>query len=220
MKRKNLLVVGLSLLSLASCTRLFGDDGVIHDRSNQYLKSKNSHRLVTPKGVDGSGITDNFYIPTTNVTHGTTPLPPGSQVAHMAAVDIRSRQALPADAVVREQYQGEPSLVIKEDLSDAMMAAMSSAKKRSIKVVDTNVKLRTVTILDTYSTFDRVASDTPVYLVRFFPGQHDTRIVLRSKDNKPINVSTAKRLLGELEAGLYGKKKYTGIMQWIGSHTS
>ncbi len=64
LQKSLLLTLGLTtLLSLQSCSWLFGDDGTFRDRSNDYRQATVEPPLTLPEGIDSDSLDDSYAIP-------------------------------------------------------------------------------------------------------------------------------------------------------------
>lgn len=216
-RRIQLVMLAMGCTVLTACTDLVGDHGVIHDRTNQYLESRNGRALEVPRNLSRAKISDYYMIPSARrQTNGVTPLPPGSLVSQIAQTDLRGRHALPSDAVTLVEKKGaEPYMLIDEKSDDALLNVASGAHKRNMPVLSVDRKQHTVTVMDIYQTFDVVTEHTPTFNLTLVPEQKKTKVLIRDQKNKVINVNTAKRILAELEDGLHGKRKSGSLTGWI-----
>ena len=83
MKKTTLLLTALlTLLSLSGCWPIGGKSGLIHNRENNYLQSKNAPDLKMPANVSKQGMNSDHTIPTiTDMSPVKEPVsidPPGS----------------------------------------------------------------------------------------------------------------------------------------------
>lgn len=222
-RRTQLVMLALSCGFLSACsTDLIGDKGVIHDRSNQYLESRNGRTIEVPAHLSRAKVSDYYVVPTAKrQTSGVIPLPPGSLVSQLAKTDIHARHALPAEAVTLVERKGaEPYMVIDEKADDALLNVASGAKKRNIPILSVDPKRHTVTVMDIYQTFDVVTEHTPTFNLTVEQKNKKSKLMIRDMKNQAINKNTAKRLLAELEDGLHGKKKSGSLTDWFRSKIS
>lgn len=84
------LSLGLSLVLLASCTYLAGDDGIFRDRKKDYRKAEASERMVLPEGMQSRELVDHY------------PVPPLSPYAPQELID---EPPLPAGMAVQDRDQ-------------------------------------------------------------------------------------------------------------------
>lgn len=76
---KKLFLIALPFL-LASCSHLYGDQGIIQNRSTDYLKARNIPPLQIPPGLSSSTIHEAYPVSSRNYPNSTQQIslvPPG-----------------------------------------------------------------------------------------------------------------------------------------------
>jgi hypothetical protein len=172
-----------------------------------YLHAQNGKVLQVPKPLDGGKLSNYFVIPATSVQPGTLPAPPGSALARAQRTMI---VALPATAVVMKLVAGEPMLWVNQSLQRTRALVHSILAKQLLP----QRPAQQLWFYDSYTTFDRVRADTPVYVVQLQRVGAATQLLIRQKNGQRVRTSVSKRLLKTLSRGLQGKTT-RGLGAWF-----
>lgn len=87
----NILKVSLFLLmmmQLVACSKVVGEHGIIHNKTENYLESRNGVTLKAPSHLSATKLSSHFIIPSNHAKTEIAPLPPGSSI-HKAAHEKR-----------------------------------------------------------------------------------------------------------------------------------
>jgi uncharacterized lipoprotein len=201
----------MTLAFLAGCDAIVGDSGVIHDRSNQYLASREGRPLVVPPNLSKEQISDTYAVTAVDGELGVNLAPPGSLAAesglsrHSAALPI-----LPAisEYQIKINTEGkQTSLVLDQSFTKAWTFIGSALQRRRLPILVHKRDLQTYFIADTFYTDDKITKDTPIRQVHLIDEGPNTRIIVLSNESKPLNPAIQKRLIEDLKLGLLGKRK-------------
>ncbi|MBS0359608.1 MAG: hypothetical protein JSS53_10080 [Proteobacteria bacterium] len=217
MKINHIVVASLIALSLSGCNKLVGDDGLVHNRENDYLVSKNGKDLEIPPNLNGDRISKHYYVPEHHGTVMTSTVPPGSLAAKTGEGMIHGKHpALNNSAFSMGVSQDKsPILVVNIPSTEAWSAVGSGLYRQGIRVVGVNEDEKVYVFLDTYATDDKVNRLTPVYEMHIGASEGKSLVWVTGMGGKPTYPGVSTRLLKMVQSGMEGKSNLT-LMQWLG----
>lgn len=211
---RNIIVLSAAVL-ISACGSVIGDEGYFHDRSNDYLKSKNGHALVIPPHLNRDNISNYYTISKVRAAPATTKLPPGSLKGIVNARRDPVMQAATNKAQLATM-KNAVGLVIEQPLAQAFATVGTGLERQHIKIGKADRAAHVYDIVDLYATFDIERPDTPVYRLHLTAmGQDKTQITVKTLSGQPVNKGTQERLLGGLKKGIAGKFRTLGMTEWF-----
>lgn len=203
MKKLLFLIVGSLIFST-----------VVAEKIN-YLDARNGKMIKVPKPLDDSKISNYFVIKNTQVQPGKTPLPPGSTLERRMLNRPYDTPGLPSQAVQYKDVHGEPALYVNQKTLPAYKSVRVGLAKQNITVVKAQTHQNHIAIYDTFSTYDRIREDTPIYDIVLKRAGKKTMVRIRDENGARINPKTSRRLLLSLAEGMRGVRANDGFIQWL-----
>lgn len=237
MLRRSLIT--FSILGLTGCSSLFGKHNFIHEHEIAYTKSTSTAPLVVPENYSRANIGNDYPVPTVNNTISAKPislLPPDSLADQIkqgkVSADILKKPLPPLVKQTQTTANNAStptlavnngggmisgsSLLLPQNPAQAWDNIGKALANTDYSIVNQNQKRLVYYILDTVSTDNKIARETPIYQIHLRDLGNGMQVYLTDNDNKPTNTVIAQRILNDLNSALSGNStKTSGITQWL-----